>query len=90
MKSGRQSPFWNQDVVLACGLTLAGMMVLQSKLFAALAFVKAPFLSRVLDWKLLEWWPLLLIASGVVLWIRKSRASRPKRIGPVAHLGGNK
>ena len=62
-------PLWNQDTVTAAGLAFAGMSVLQSKLYPALAAAGENSLAKLLDWKVLEWWPLLLIVGGVVLWL---------------------
>jgi hypothetical protein len=83
--SNRQSPFWNQDAVLAGGLAFAGLAVLQSKLLPEFSGVRAlhlaslPFLSKVLEWRVLEWWPALLIVSGIVVWASTARRNRPKQ-----------
>lgn len=90
MARNHQGPLWNQDLVLAAGLAIAGLAVLQSKLFPA-ASLDLPFLSRLLTWKVLEWWPMLLIASGVVVWVRQVRSNRSKRqIRSVVQAGGNR
>lgn len=79
MASNHQSPLWNQDLVLAVGLAFAGMVVLQSKLFPAFAVLDLNFLNNFLAWKVLEWWPLLLIAVGVVLWVQRLRMDGSKK-----------
>lgn len=89
MTRGRQSPFWNQDLVLAIGLAIAGIMMLESKLFATLTLANTPVLNRLLDWKLIAWWPVLLIIGGVVLWIAKARSNRARHGAQhPAQLGG--
>lgn len=89
MAGNNLGPFWNQDTVTAAGLAFAGMTVLQSKLFPVLAAGSENSLTRLLDWKVLEWWPLLLIAGGVVLWLRHIRQSRSRRTpGSVTQMGG--
>ncbi|HEY7353578.1 MAG TPA: hypothetical protein VH596_12490 [Terriglobales bacterium] len=79
MANNHQSPLWNQDLVLAVGLAFAGLVVLQSKLFPACAVLDLSFLSNLLAWKFLEWWPLLLIAGGVILWIQRMRIHGSKK-----------
>ena len=69
MASNHPSPFWNRDVVVAEGLAFAGMMTFEGKLFAAIG-PRLRFVGRLLDSKILEWWPVLLIAAGVVVWVR--------------------
>lgn len=78
MARNRETPLWNQDLVLAVGLAIAGIGMLQGKLFPA-ADLNFPVLDRVLHWRMLAWWPLLLIVSGVVLWVRKVRAHSPAK-----------
>jgi hypothetical protein len=73
MPGNQRDPIWNEDLVSAIGLAFAGMAVLEGKLFAAAGKLNLQCLNALLDWKGLEWWPLLLIASGVVLWVRRSR-----------------
>jgi hypothetical protein len=91
MASNRENPFWNQDLVLAVGLAIAGIGMLQGKLFPAAADLNFAFVERALQWKGLEWWPVLLIISGLVLWVRKTRATKPARaIRSVARTGGSK
>ena len=90
MASNHQGPLWNENLVLAMGLAFAGMFALQGKLFAAAGRANLEFLNTLWAWKGLEWWPVLLIASGVVLWVRKARAnSSTKHVGS-ARAGGNK
>ena len=73
MTGSKNGPFANEDAVVAVGLAFAGMAILQSKLFPALASFHESFLAGLFDWKLLEWWPLLLIMGGVWLWVRDKR-----------------
>ena len=70
----------NQDLVVAGGLAFAGMMALEGKLFAAIG-PRLPFVSRLADRKILEWWPLLLVAGGVAIWMRAANRGR-SRTGP--------
>ena len=76
---------------MAAGLAFAGMALLQSKLFTIVSRVNQPFLG-----KLAIWWPLLLIAGGLVLWLAKVRVkiSAGQSRGPDksagAQLGGGK
>jgi hypothetical protein len=79
MAGNHQSPLWNQDLVLAVGLAFAGVAVLQGKLFPSLAVLDLPFLHSLLGWKVFEWWPVLLIAAGVILWIQKARVIDSKK-----------
>jgi hypothetical protein len=71
--ANKQSPFWNQDAIMAAGLAFAGMAVLQGKLFAAVRWTERPWLGYVRESHLLQWWPLLLIALGIALWAAKAR-----------------
>lgn len=88
MASNHQGPLWNEDLVLAIGLTLAGMAVLQGKLFAAAAKLNLQHLEALLGWRGLEWWPVLLIVGGVILWLRRTRAnSSRKRMQSSAQKG---
>jgi len=78
--ASKQSPFWNQDAIMAAGLAFAGLAVLQSKLFAAVSWTEWPWLRHLTEPPLIQWWPLLLIALGIALWITKAyerRAHRP-------------
>ena len=94
MSGNRQSPFWNQDAILAGGLAFAGLAVLQSKLLPEFSRVRAlhlatlPFLSKVVEWRVLEWWPVLLIVSGIVVWLSTAHRSRAKRGVRTAAQGG--
>lgn len=82
-------PFWNQDTVTAAGLAFAGMIVLQSKLFPALFTDMEHSLARLLGWKMVAWWPLLLIAAGVVLWLKHTHENRSRKAErSVTQLGG--
>jgi hypothetical protein len=76
MTGGRNGPFLNQDAIVAVGLAFAGMAVLQSKLFPAISRLHEPLLSELLEWKVVEWWPVLLIAGGVWLWVKEKRRKR--------------
>ena len=73
MASSNQGPFWNQDAVMAAGLAFAGMALLQSKLFPVVAKLDEPILS-----KLVVWWPLLLIAVGLAMWLKRSFENRQR------------
>jgi hypothetical protein len=77
MASNNPSPFWNQDAVLAAGLTFAGMAVLQGKLLPAIALSQLPFFKHLSE-SMYAWWPVLLIVAGVVWLIQKSRSKRVK------------
>ncbi len=89
MARNNHGPLWNQDVVLAVGLAVAGMAVLQSKLFSSAAAMELPLLNWLAAWKLIAWWPVLLIVSGVVLWVWQIRANRrsKKRTRSVVQTG---
>lgn len=90
MANRNQNPFWNQDVIVAASLAFAGMAVLQSKLFPAASWPDWPLLRIVVESKLVEWWPLLLIIAGIALWVRKGFERRSHReFESVALLGGN-
>jgi len=85
----KQSPFWNQDAIMAAGLAFAGMAVLQSKLFPAASWAEWPWLERPLESHLVAWWPVLLIAAGMALWIAKIRAKHSRGdVKSVALVGG--
>jgi len=89
--TSKNGPFSNQDAVVAVGLAFAGMAVLQSKLFPAIAGVSvSPWLGRLLDWKVFEWWPVLLIAGGLWLWWKDRFEKRRRTVRSIAHSGGNK
>ena len=87
MTGSKNGPFTNEDAVVAVGLAFAGMAVLQSKLFPAFSGFDGPVLSTLIEWKVLEWWPVLLIAGGVWLWIKDRRR---KRAVSTSQLGGGK
>ena len=76
MTGSKNGPFTNEDAVVAVGLAFAGMAILQSKLFPAFSGFNGDFLSRLLDWEVLAWWPVLLIAGGVWLWFKDWRRKR--------------
>jgi hypothetical protein len=76
MASDKNGPFSSQDAVVAVGLACAGMAVLQGKLFPALPALHESALAGLFDWKLLEWWPLLLIVGGVWVWMKDKRRKR--------------
>jgi hypothetical protein len=97
MSGNQQSPFWNQDAILAGGLAFAGLAVLQSKLLPeffrarALHLASLPFVSRMLEWSGFGWWPLLLIVTGVIIWLRAAyiaRRNRTKQNVRIAAEGG--
>jgi hypothetical protein len=90
MERNDQSPFWNQDAIMSAGLAFAGMAVLQGKLLPAIASARWFAFGRLLDWRMLEWWPVLLIAGGVVLWLRKARQHRSRRLRSAVQSGGGK
>lgn len=90
MKDNRQTHLWNQDLVLALGLAFAGVVVLQGKLFPAAAVLDVSFVHTLLAWKIVEWWPVLLIISGIVLWVRAGRTNKKKISRPPAPAGGSK
>ena len=79
MARNQQSPLWNQDLVMAVALAFAGLAALQSKLFPAIFALNLPIVNWLLDWKLLEWWPVLLIAGGLILWRMRVRSNRTRR-----------
>jgi|GEM_PF-5711282 len=88
MASNHQNPLWNRDMVVAGGLAFAGMMTFEGKLVAAIG-PRLPFVSRLLDSKILEWWPILLIAAGVAVWTGTAHRSRSRRPGSRAQSGGD-
>jgi hypothetical protein len=87
MTGSKNGPFANEDAVVAVGLAFAGMAILQSKLFPAVAGFRESLLAGLFDWKLLEWWPLLLIVGGVWIWIRDKRR---KSLTSSSRPGGQK
>jgi len=86
--TGKQSPLWNQDAITAAGLAFAGMSVLQSKLFASMSWAEWPWLRSLTESHLFQWWPLLLIALGVVLWIARAWERRAQKSYRTAALMG--
>lgn len=91
MANRNQSPMWNQDAIMAAGLAFAGMAVVQSKLFPVASWTELPLLRSLADSGLVQWWPLLLIITGVGLWIRKVVQRRSqKSLKQVAVLGGHR
>jgi hypothetical protein len=89
MANRNQGPFWNQDAIMAAGLAFAGMAVLQSKLFPAASWTEWPWLRDILNSRLAEWWPLLLIVAGIALWVgRLFERHSQKGVESVALMGG--
>jgi len=80
MTGSKNGPFLNEDAIVAVGLAFAGMAVLQSKLLPAFSGLNDPLLSRLLGSRVVEWWPVLLIAGGVWLWIKEKRRRNVKSI----------
>jgi hypothetical protein len=80
MTGSNNGPFLNEDAIVAVGLAFAGMAVLQSKLLPAFSGLNGSLLSRLLDSRVLEWWPVLLIAGGVWVWIKEKRRRTVKSI----------
>jgi hypothetical protein len=87
MASDRNGPFSSQDAVVAVGLACAGMAVLQSKLFPPFFHLNQAVLGGLLDWTVFEWWPVLLIAGGIWLWIKDKRR---KHVTSASQSGGSK
>ena len=91
MANRNQGPFWNQDAVMAAGLAFAGMAVLQSKLFPTASWTEWAWLRDVANFRLVEWWPLLLIVAGIGLWVGKLMERRSqKHLAPVSLMGGQR
>ena len=89
MASESRGPFWNQDAITTAGLAFAGMAVLQSKLLPAVSWTKWPLLRRVLGLPFGQWWPVLLIAAGLGLWIGRVYEQRSNRgLNRVGLAGG--
>jgi len=96
--ASKQSPFWNQDAILAGGLAFAGLAVLQSKLLPEFSGLRAfhlasfQFASKMLEWRALEWWPVLLIVGGIAVWVRTAHVAHRNRakqgVRTVAQGGG--
>lgn len=78
MASNHESPFWNQDAIVAGGLAFAGMAVLQSKLLPQISGGKFAGIRDMLDWQVVQWWPVLLIVGGLVLWFVAARGRRAR------------
>lgn len=87
MTGSKNGPFSSEDAVVAIGLAFAGMATLQSKLLPAFSGFDGTFFSRLLDWRVLEWWPVLLIAGGVWVWLKDRRR---KRIALTSQSGASK
>src|SRR6266487_5018729 len=85
MAVSNHGPFWNQDAVMAAGLTFAGLAVMQSKLFPVLSGLNEPLLS-----KLIMWWPLLLIVAGELCGLRKNSEKRSRANHKSARQGVGK
>lgn len=95
MASNRQSPLWNQDAIVAAGLTFAGMAVLQGTLLpdTRLGAWRAAFielLSRFVNWHLVAWWPVLLIGAGLMVWWRARSDSSSDGVRTEMPMGGTK
>jgi hypothetical protein len=89
--TSKNGPFSNQDAVVAVGLAFAGMAVLQSKLFPAIASISdSSLLARFFDGKVFEWWPVLLIAGGLWLWRKERSEKRRRNVRSIAQSGGGK
>jgi len=83
MASNRQSPLWNQDAIMAAGLAFAGMAILQGTLLpntrlGAWRAVCVELLGRFVNCHVVAWWPVLLIAAGVVVWWRSAKSDSSK------------
>ena len=93
MASKHPSPFWNRDAIMAAGMAFAGLAVLQSKLLpedgrlGTLRSASLDFFVKFFDTRLLHWWPVLLIAGGVAIWIRSAFPRRSTRRGSSAGQG---
>lgn len=79
MASNHESPFWNQDAIVAGGLAFAGMAVLQSKLLPQISGGRFAGIGDMLDWQVIQWWPILLIVGGLVLWFVAARSRRARQ-----------
>lgn len=88
--AAQQSPLWNQDAITAGGLAFAGMALLQSKLLPAVTVLDRwrpaylDFTHRLTASPWFQWWPLLLIIAGVLVWVGSARQNRLR--GRVRHM----
>ena len=91
MAGNHQGQIWDQDAITATALGFAGMAILQSKLVPAFSGIHQQWLHKLLQWHVLEYWPVLLIAGGVVVWLVQVVEKRShRRIAPVADMGGRR
>jgi hypothetical protein len=96
MASNHQSPLWNPDAIMAAGLAFAGMAVLQSTLLpetrvGAWWSACVGLLGQFVSWHVVAWWPVLLIAAGVVVWWQSATQDRHARpLGSGVRMGGAK
>jgi hypothetical protein len=74
MARNQNGPAWNQEAIMAAGFAFAGMVLLQSKLFPPVAGLHQPFVG-----KLAVWWPVLLIAGGLALWLSRAFERRSRK-----------
>jgi len=90
MASGKQSPLSSQDAVVATGLAFAGMAILQSKLFPSLTQLSTGWLRTLLEFRVLEWWPALLILAGIWVWLKdRSEKRNRKNRESISEVGGH-
>src|SRR4029079_18632995 len=96
MANNRQSPLWNQDAIMAAGLTFAGMAVLEGTLLpdtrlGAWRAACVELLSRFVNWHVVAWWPVLLIAAGGVVWWQSAKSdSSQDGLRSEVRMGGAK
>jgi len=89
MAASNQGPFRDQDAVTATALGFAGMAMLQSKLFPAISRINLPWIHKLLEWPMLQWWPLLLIVGGIAFWLVQAASRRSRKVSSwEAGLGG--
>ena len=89
MAASNQGPFWDQDAITATALGFAGMAMLQSKLFPALSRINLPWMHKLLEWPVFEWWPLLLIVGGIAFWLVQAASRKSHKDSSwEAGLGG--
>ena len=79
MAAGNHGPLGDQDAVTATALGFAGMAMLQSKLFPALSRINLPWMHKLLEWPLFQWWPLLLIVGGIAFWLVQAWSRRSRQ-----------